>query len=79
MSQLTRDVIGMTRMIFREAWFISWPILLVFAWALIAGVTEARVDANCLALGYPNSSVTWSLVGYCHRRVNQTDEVLRLK
>lgn len=48
---------------------------LIFAWLVVMGIASANLAARCMALGYPNSSITTGFNRYCIKRVDQTDVV----
>jgi len=50
--------------------------ILPIVFFVVMGVKAARLDADCLRAGYPNSKMTWNLEGYCVKRVDQTDTVV---
>lgn len=54
-------------------------IAFVLGLLVVGLVVSSRAEAQCLAAGYPGSSVTWNLRAYCVKRVNQTDVVVPLR
>jgi hypothetical protein len=54
-------------------------VILGFLFLLFVGqavILNANVKSECLAAGYPNHEIDWSLNAYCIKRVNQTDVVV---
>lgn len=69
----------MIRAIYRsDLGVILWPGTAILAIAIGMSMRESQVNSECLARGYPQSHTTFTGIGYCGRRVNNTDEVLRL-
>ncbi len=56
----------------------AWVFTTFVALAVASCSFDNQTQSRCLALGYPQSHTTWTWRGYCSRRVNNTDEVLRL-
>lgn len=62
-----------------EGSFLARLFLFVLVITLWIGIGESLASRKCLAMGYPQSKAGYGFVAsYCTRRVNQTDEVLRL-
>lgn len=62
----------------RVAAIAALLLILLVLMGVAASIQELRVDAQCAALGWRDSNVTWNFKAYCIRRVNQTDVVVPL-
>jgi hypothetical protein len=69
---------NMLRWLFREWWFFVWPFLILVTFGVGDCNFDARAQSSCLAAGYPESHTTWNFKAYCSRRINNTDEVIKL-
>lgn len=54
-------------------------MFIFIAFILSATIMGLQLDSQCLAAGYPQSQISWTLDRYCIKRVNQTDVVIPLK
>lgn len=53
-------------------------IIVVVIWGCLYGLQSIRSDRACLAKGYREATVDYTLTAYCIRRTDQSDIVVRL-
>lgn len=47
------------------SWIVLFIIVVIVLYILAWVVLMFRAEANCLVLGFPNSTVVWDLKSYC--------------
>lgn len=58
--------------------FVAGVIALLI-YAIPAAIIGNSTNNRCLHQGWPQSEVTWNFERYCHKRIQQTDSVVRLE
>ena len=58
---------------------IAFGMGLLLSVAVFVQFNAAQTARSCLARGYPQSKIDWTLKGYCIKRVDQSDVVTELR